>query len=201
MWRRKVLKYLPKDKNLHILDLATGTADLLLLLGKQPNIKEAIGIDLSKEMLKIGQIKIDKKKLNDKCKLFVEDIEKLSFKNNTFDFVSIAFGIRNVPDTLKGCQEMFRVLKKNGIMVVLELTSPSNLLLRFIYLTYFRFILPFIGSKISGDKEAYSYLNKTVEAFPQGEDFCIILKEAGFKNIDYKCLTGGIATLYIGYKL
>ena len=199
-WRRKVIKYLPQRNNLIGLDLATGTADLLILLAKQNNIQEVVGIDLSKEMLSIGQKKINKATLKANTKLMMDDIQRLSFKNNHFDFATVSFGIRNIPDTVKGLKEVYRVLAKEGVFIILELTTPSNYILQKIYLTYFRFILPFIGGLISGDKKAYSYLNQTVESFPQKEDFCALLKEAKFNNISYKTLTGGIATLYIAYK-
>ena len=130
----------------------------------------------------------------------IEDGCKLSYEDQSFDTTTISFGIRNFPDTLKGLQEMNRVLRAGGKSYVLEFSIPKNFLVRTIYFFYFRHVLPFVGNLISGHKDAYTYLNQTVESYPHGEDFAFLMREAGYNNVKYKALSFGICTLYEGQK-
>ncbi len=200
IWRRKVVQFLPPRNYLKILDLATGTADLLITLSKNSRVKKAIGVDLSTKMLSIAYKKINFKKLNHKICLIRNNMENLSLTSNSFDFASIAFGIRNSAYPLECLKQFHRVLKPNGCLAVLELSIPKNKIIQYIYLIYFRYFLTFIGGWISGDKKAYKYLNNTVEDFLQGDNFCKLMGEANFSDIKYTHLTFGIATIYMGVK-
>jgi demethylmenaquinone methyltransferase/2-methoxy-6-polyprenyl-1,4-benzoquinol methylase len=201
IWRRKVVKHLNKIPDQHILDLATGTADLLITIGqKHPFLYKGIGIDLAEKMLDVGRQKIADHGLNRKLDLQIGDAATIPFPKNSFDAVTIAFGIRNLEILNKGLGEMYRVLKAGGRAVVLEFSLPGNHLIRAFYLFYFRNILPKVGAFVSGDKYAYQYLNETVESFPYGNDFCDLMKEAGFKEVKSTPLTFGIATIYQGDK-
>jgi demethylmenaquinone methyltransferase / 2-methoxy-6-polyprenyl-1,4-benzoquinol methylase len=198
-WRRKAIARLKKIKPQIILDIATGTADLALEAVKLDPVK-IFGIDISEDMLKIGRMKIKNKKLQDKIELLEGDSEKLIFTDNKFDAVTVAFGVRNFEDLKKGLMEMNRVLKPGGMTVILEFSRPTNKIFRWVYDFYSSKITPKIGQMISKDKAAYSYLHESVKAFPYGNEFCSILKESGFKDIHYKTLTFGIATIYTASK-
>lgn len=192
-WRKKCARQLPTEKPLTVLDLATGTGDLLRqLIKKRPNIQTAIGLDPAIDMLRIGQ----KKLAPYNGKMLHGDAQNISLKNDTVDVITMSFGIRNVPDIDAVFYEMSRVLKSGGRTLILEFSLPNNWFIRKIYLLYFRYVLPFIGGLISGDHAAYSYLNRTVEDFPYGKAFCKRLENAGFQNVSALPLTFGIATLY-----
>ncbi|MCP4724184.1 MAG: ubiquinone/menaquinone biosynthesis methyltransferase, partial [bacterium] len=184
-----------------VLDLATGTADLLITLctgsGK---VDKGIGIDPAVKMMEIGRKKIYKNDLSNTSLLMPGNAEDIPFRDNTFDAVTIAFGIRNLTDVDRGLKEMFRVLKPGGRSIILEFSLPENRIIRSFYLFYFRFILPRIGAVISGDKYAYNYLNRTVETFPYGDAFRSLMNNAGFFDLRSKSLTLGVATIYTGVK-
>ena len=201
-WRRRILEHLPPKDQLRLLDMATGTGDLLIALSRDPRVKEAVGADLSKQMLARCEKKIEKTILREKKKiqLRVEDMENLSFRPNSFDVVTIAFGIRNVENPLRALKENHKALSKKGRLIILELSIPSHFVIKYLYLLYFRYLLPFVGGLISGNFKAYSYLNQTVEEFPQGMDFCELLKKAGFSSRKYETMTMGIVTLYVAEK-
>ena len=201
-WRKKAVSYLPPFKKITLLDMATGTGDFLISFAKDPRVVSLVGADLSEKMLakcdqKIKKVLFHKKK---KVKLQIEDLEKLSFSAHSFEAVTIAFGIRNVDNPLKALKETYRVLKKKGRLIILELSIPKNFILKFLYLIYFRNIVPFIGGLVSGNFKAYRYLNQTTEEFPQRETFCLLLEKAGFSKSYYKSMTLGIVCLYIGEK-
>ena len=197
LWRKKVTQYIPVRANLKLLDMATGTADQLIALVKKcKNIDLAIGIDIARNMLDIAKNKIVKLNINDKVTLINENINHLSFKNNSIDIITISFGIRNSTDMQNTLSEIYRVLKPSGILIILEFSIPRNRFIRKIYLFYFRYILPKIGSLVSGDSDAYYYLNQSVEKFPYGINFVTILEKAGFINIQERLLHFGIATIY-----
>jgi len=203
VWRNKLARYLPEGNNLVILDVATGTGDVLIsLLKKSPKskISKSIGIDMAEKMLDFGRQKLRKLKLDDRIELHQGNATDIQFNENTFDAATISFGIRNVNDLDLGIQNMYRVLKPNGRVLILEFSLPKNNVLKNLYLFYFRKVLPFIGGVISGDSYAYNYLNQSVESFPYGDDFCEILKRNGFKNVKYHVLTFGIASIYQGDK-
>ncbi len=202
IWRKKVAQHLPHFPNQHLLDIATGTGDLLITLFEaSPNVTSGIGIDMAEKMLEIGQQKLTRRGLEESLSLQKGDALNIPFADNTFDAVSIAFGIRNVEGVEKALQEMYRVLKTGGRALILEFSLPKNQVIRQLYLFYFRNILPRIGGMISGDSYAYRYLNQTVETFPFGEAFCKLMQQAGFQEVHYTPLTLGIATIYRGDKL
>lgn len=200
-WRKKVGQFLANDDNQYILDLATGTGDqLLYLVKKHSRINRAIGTDLAMKMLEIGQTKIKKEKLAERISLQEGSAEHIDFSENTFNAITISFGIRNVVSVSEALSEMYRVLKPFGRVLILEFSIPKNRLMRKVYLMYFRYVLPTLGSVISGDGYAYKYLNETVETFPYGDDFCHLMVNAGFQNVFMYPMTFGIATIYVGEK-
>ena len=200
-WRKVVINNLPKRNDLEILDLACGTGDLTIALAKEKNVKSVLGIDLSQGMIDIGKTKITRKKLSDKSSMEIGDGVNIPKEDNSFDVTTVSFGIRNFPDTQKSLHNMYRVIRTGGRSMVLEFSIPKNIFFRGIYFFYFRYLLPFVGNLVSKHKDAYSYLNETVEDYPYGENFAQMMKNAGFKNVHFKELTFGIATLYIGDKL
>lgn len=202
IWRKRLLQLIPQNKEQIMLDVATGTGDVLLtLLQESPYVVEAHGIDMSKKMLQEANRKIQIKNLQGKAQVQVANAEDLPFEKESFDLTTIAFGIRNLPDYEQGIQEMFRILKLGGRALILEFSLPRNRILLPLYLFYFRHILPLVGGLISGDQAAYRYLNQTVETFPYGEAFVKKMNEAGFSNVKVHLLTFGIATIYQGDKL
>lgn len=201
IWRKKLASFLPIHQPLSILDCATGTADqLLALLKSGRRIHKADGIDLSVEMLKVGQKKIANSPFADKTKLHVSSADKLPFADESYDFVSISFGIRNMPDPIACLKEMLRVTGRGGRICVLEFSLPQNTNLRKLHLFYLRHVLPKIGALFSKNKTAYIYLNQTIETFPYGTGFVELMEEAGLVNCTAYPLTFGIATLYVGHR-
>ena len=200
-WRNKLARMLPDRERLKVLDVATGTGDVILsLFEKNRNVFQAVGVDMSEKMLEIGRRKMRENHLDNVVELQLGDAAQLPFEDAQFDAVTIAFGIRNVYDVDKALQEMHRVLKPGGRALILEFSLPTQSMVRSAYLLYFRHVLPKIGGIISGDPYAYQYLNKTVESFPYGEAFCAIMEANGFNNVKAKPLTLGVATIYQGDK-
>ncbi|MDO9181066.1 MAG: bifunctional demethylmenaquinone methyltransferase/2-methoxy-6-polyprenyl-1,4-benzoquinol methylase UbiE [Bacteriovorax sp.] len=199
-WRNKLLKHLPNKDSINALDLACGTGDVPLTLVKDPRIKKITGIDLSKGMVDIGKVKVKKKGLEKKIFLMLGDGVNIPAADNAFDLTTISFGIRNFSDPQKSLFDIHRVLKTNGRLMIMEFAIPTNPLIRAIYFFYFRYFLPKIGNLISKHKDAYTYLNQSVEDFPYGDKFLELMKNAGFKNLKKQSLTFGIAMLYIGDK-
>lgn len=199
-WRKKAVReIIDTDAPLNILDVACGTGDFMIEIATKANKESNLqGIDISEEMMKIGREKIRKHGFS--AKLEQADCEALPFDSYTFDRISVGFGVRNFEHLDKGIKEMFRVLKTNGKLVILELSVPSNPLIRWCYKLYFLKILPTIGGWISGDKGAYNYLPASVLKFPAPPAFINIMKEAGFKTVIHKPLTLGICRMYIGIK-
>lgn len=200
-WRKKAVRQIiDTDAPLRILDVACGTGDFLIEIAEKAN-KESLlqGIDISEEMMKIGREKI--KKHGFTAKLEQADCEALPFDNDTFDRISVGFGVRNFEHLSLGIKEMCRVLKPNGKLVILELSVPTNPFIRWCYKLYFLKILPAIGGWVSGDKGAYKYLPASVLKFPAPPVFIDIMKEAGFKTVIHKPLTLGICRMYIGLKI
>lgn len=194
-WRNRVAEYLPPQKNLKILDLATGTGDqALALIKSQASIDSITGIDLSSEMLAIA-----KKKIPTKMQFLTADAEKLPFKAMSFDAATFSFGIRNVTDPLKSLKSIYRVLKPKGRCLILEFSLPPWPLRSF-FLFYLRYVLPIIAGMISKKRSAYQYLNRTIEHFPCGKEFCLLMKEAGFERLKQVPMNLGSVTLYIGEK-
>ena len=200
-WRKKLAKLLPDRQSQSILDLATGTGDVLLSLVKySKNIKYGLGLDMSSKMLAEARRKLPGSTISENLSLVRADATNIPCCDNSFDVVTIAFGIRNVTDVKKSLSEMHRVLNNSGKVLILEFSLPLNILVRKLHLFYLRYLLPAIGGLISGDKEAYQYLNRTIESFPYGSDFLKLLDEAGFNNTKVHPLTFGVATIYEGEK-
>ena len=200
-WRRRMATFLKGRRSLKVLDLATGTGDQILsLLRARADITQAIGIDLSEEMLAIGRQKVAARGLAERIELRTGDAMAIPAATGTFDAATMSFGIRNVEKVDVALQEIWRVLKPGGRALILEFSVPTNGLVRGVYLFYLRHVLPRVGAAVSGDAEAYRYLNRTAETFPCGEAFCRLLRDAGFVDVVALPLTFGIATLYKGDK-
>ncbi|MEA2030047.1 MAG: bifunctional demethylmenaquinone methyltransferase/2-methoxy-6-polyprenyl-1,4-benzoquinol methylase UbiE [candidate division Zixibacteria bacterium] len=200
-WRKKLAKRLPSTSEMTVLDLATGTGDVILsALSNCDNISLVVGLDPAGEMLKLAQRKITIAGKSNETSLVRADALSLPFSDYSFDVVTIAFGIRNVTDVSRAFNEILRVLKPGGAVVVLEFSLPSCRFLRGIYLLYFRHILPRLGAFISGEANAYTYLNTSVEKFPYGREFCDLMTHSGFEQTKSEPLTFGVATLYTGIK-
>lgn len=200
-WRKRLTRFLPEKENLRILDLATGTGDVLLTLCRTcPRIASAIGSDLSEEMLKLARQKVAARSLDHIITLQREDATDLKLADNSFDCITIAFGIRNLTDLSAGLSEMHRVLVPGGRLLILEFSLPLNPLVRAFYLPYFQHVLPRIGAIVSGDSQAYRYLERTVASFPYGQEMVRHIEAAGFENVTATPLTFGTATIYCGDK-
>lgn len=200
IWRKKAIDQLKGLPNKIILDVATGTADVALETAKRLQPEKIIGIDISNEMLEIGRKKISKKGLETTIELQEGDSENLPFADNTFDAITVAFGVRNFENLEKGLGEMYRVLKSGGRLVVLEFSKPTVFPIKQIFNGYFRYILPQIGRLSSKDPRAYRYLYESVQSFPDGDDFLNILHKTGYKSNKCIPLTLGICSIYVGEK-
>lgn len=198
-WRKKAIEELQTFKPQLILDMATGTGDMAIMIYQSLKPKQIIGIDLSEGMLNRGREKLNKLGLQDKIVFKQGDSERIDFQSNTFEAVTVAFGVRNYENLKKGLEEMLRVLKPGGKLVVLEFSRPHQPV-RFFYDLYMERICPFFGQLFSRNGAAYRYLNKSVHAFPQGSDFTAIMREAGYTAISFKRLTFGICSIYCGMK-
>lgn len=199
-WRNTVIKKLKEVAPQEILDIATGTGDLAILEATNLKPKQVIGADISEGMMNIAREKVKTKGLEDTVSFSREDCLQLSFKDNTFDAVTAAFGIRNFENLEQGLKEMYRVLKPGGTLCVIELTRPVKFPIRQLFAIYTHTILPIYGRIISKDNNAYTYLIRTIEAFPQGETMVSILKKNGFGKASFKRLTFGICTCYTATK-
>ena len=199
-WRKKAIRQLLPFQPKTILDIATGTGDFAILSAKELRPQRMIGIDISEGMMKIGQKKVEAEGLQHIVSFKKDDCTHLSFDDNSFDAVTAAFGIRNFQNLDQGLSEMYRVLKPNGHLSIVELTTPVSFPMKQLFKLYSHTILPVYGKLISKDTSAYSYLTKTIEAFPQGEVMLDILRKAGFKNANFKRLTFGICTMYFATK-
>jgi len=198
-WRKKVVQIVSKNNPQQILDIATGTGDLALMMSTLAPEK-IIGLDISEGMLSVGKEKISKAQLNDKIEMVVGDSEDIPYADNTFDAITVSFGVRNFANLDKGLGEIRRVLKSGGILVILETSNPTKFPFKQGYKFYTSFILPVIGKLFSKDKIAYSYLSESANFFPFGEAFNNILKKNGFINTTYTPVTFGVATIYSASK-
>jgi demethylmenaquinone methyltransferase/2-methoxy-6-polyprenyl-1,4-benzoquinol methylase len=199
-WRKKAIHQLMPYQPKTMLDIATGTGDFAILAAEMLKPQKLIGADISEGMMNIGREKVKRQGLQDVISFEKEDCTALSYADDTFDAVTAAFGIRNFADLDKGLQEMCRVLKKGGHLSIVELTSPVSFPMKQLFHIYAHTVLPVYGRLISKDTAAYSYLTKTIEAFPQGEQMMEILKKAGFSDTQFKRLTFGICTMYFATK-
>lgn len=204
-WRRKALDVIvPESGQLSVLDLACGTGDFAIAIARRMRQNgvngKVMGVDLSAGMLEVMKGKIEAEGINDIVSAEQGDGESLAFAETSFDRVTIAFGIRNFENREQGLREMYRVLKPEGRLIILELSVPSNKVLLWLYNLYFSHILPLIGSKISGDKPAYKYLPASVLKFPKPKDFAASIKAVGFRNVRTKAYTLGICRLFTAEK-
>ena len=198
IWRKIAVKKI-KNNPKNVLDIATGTADLAIITAKYTNA-EIIGLDISDQMLKVGKEKITKNKLDSRIKLINGDAENLSFNNETFDAITVGFGVRNFENLEKGLNEIFRVIKKGGYVAILEPSYPEKFPLKQLFNFYFETLTPIIGNLISKDYKAYSYLSKSVKNFPSSNNFIDQLKQIGFSKCNHYSLTFGVVSLYIAIK-
>jgi len=199
-WRKKAIKEISNINPLLILDVATGTADLAILSTKILTPKKVIGIDISEGMLEIGKMKVKKRGLEHIIELKNGDSECLPFSDNTFDAVTVAFGVRNFQNLMIGLAEIKRVIKPGGKMVVLEFSKPTFPIVKQLYSLYMNIITPWAGKFFSKNKEAYSYLDKSIKLFPESEDFIHLLNTLDFRETYCKKLSFGICSIYCGTK-
>lgn len=198
-WRKKCVRLLAPDRPKVILDVATGTADFAMECVKL-NPEKIIGVDISEGMMKFGREKIKQKQLDKLITLEYGDAETLAFADNYFDAIVVGFGVRNFGHLEKGLQNLYRILKPGGKLVILEFSNPRNKLIKWLYNFYFNKVTPFIGRLFSKDIRAYTYLPESVKAFPDNENFVAIMDAIQFKNTSYKSLSFGIAAIYVGRK-
>jgi demethylmenaquinone methyltransferase/2-methoxy-6-polyprenyl-1,4-benzoquinol methylase len=199
-WRNTAIRVLAKMKPQRILDVATGTGDFAILQAEHLKPQHITATDIAEGMMAIGREKVEQKGLSEVITFAKEDCTALSYPTGSFDAVTSAFGIRNFQDLEKGLSEMCRVLKPKGTLCVIELTTPVSFPMKQLFGIYSSMVLPLYGRLISKDASAYTYLNKSIAAFPQGETMVEILKKVGFRKASFRRLTFGICTLYLGVK-
>lgn len=199
-WRKAAIDSLKPYAPQRILDVATGTGDFALMAVDRLHPQSLIGADLSEGMLSVGREKVERAGKSDIITLQKEDCMALSFEDNTFDAVTVAYGVRNFEDLDRGLREMLRVLKPGGRLVIIELTSPVRFPMKQLFWLYAHVLMPIVGKLVSRDSRAYSYLPATMEAFPQGEVMQGIIEKAGFQSVKFRRFTFGLSTLYTAEK-
>ncbi len=199
-WRKAAIDSLKPYAPQRILDVATGTGDFALMAVDRLQPQSLIGADLSEGMLSVGREKVERAGKSDIITLQKEDCMALSFEDNTFDAVTVAYGVRNFEDLDRGLREMLRVLKPGGRLVIIELTSPVRFPMKQLFWLYAHVWMPMVGKLVSRDSRAYSYLPATMEAFPQGEVMQGIIEKAGFQSVKFRRFTFGLSTLYTAEK-
>lgn len=199
LWRKRLIKELKKCSPQHVIDIATGTGDLAIMAVKKGIVK-VTGVDISENMIAIGNGKIQNQKLQDKIDLTSGDAECLPFDNDSFDAAIVSFGVRNFENLDNGLLDIKRVLKEGGEFLILEFSQPDNKIFKIFYKFYSSFIIPLIGKIISKDSNAYNYLPESISKFPYGDEMIEILEKNGYCNCRYIPLTFQIATIYIGTK-
>ena len=198
-WRKKVLAIIKSKNPTSVLDIATGTGDLAILMSES-GASKIVGLDISAGMLEVGRKKITEKKLSNKIEMILGDSEKMPFEDNSFDAITVAFGVRNFETLEKGLAEILRVLKPNGIFVILETSVPEKFPFKQGYQFYSKNILPLIGRIFSKDDSAYQYLSESASVFPYGEALNNILRKIGFIDVESNPQTFGVATIYAASK-
>lgn len=199
LWRRKAIRLLKPLKPRFILDIATGTGDFAFE-ALRLNPEKVTGIDISAGMVEVGKEKVIKRKKESQIELKLGDSEQLEFADQSFDAITVGFGVRNFENLEKGLGEMVRVLKPGGQAAILEFSKPKIFPVKQLYFLYFKYIMPFIGRIVSKDQSAYTYLPQSVMAFPEGKEFVNIAIRCGFKNCEQHPVSGGIATIYLAQK-
>ena len=199
-WRKKAIDWLKPFNPQRMMDVATGTGDFAIQACRVLNPKELIGTDISEGMMNVGRQKVKEAGLESRISFAKEDCTALSFPNNRFDAITVAFGVRNFEDLDKGLKEMHRVLNDNGKLVILELSEPEWFPMKQLYALYSKVVIPTLGKLLSKDRSAYTYLPQSIKAFPQGEVMREIILKAGFSEARFKRLTLGICTLYTATK-
>jgi len=199
-WRKKVIQLVIDSKPKSILDIATGTGDLAIQFAEKSNIPKIVGLDLSEGMLSEARKKVQGTSLSEKIEFIKGDSEALPFSDSSFEAITVSFGIRNFEDLEKGLSEILRVLKPNGLFVILETSVPTKFPFKQGYHFYSGTILPIIGRVFSKDKVAYKYLSESASVFPFGETLNNILRKIGFKNVENKPQTFGVANIYTATK-
>lgn len=194
-WRKKVLKMVADTNPNTILDIATGTGDLAILMSST-SAEKIVGLDISDGMLEVGRQKIESKNLSNKIEMVLGDSEKMPYPDNSFDAITVAFGVRNFENLDKGLTEINRVLKPNGIFVILETSNPTKFPFKQGYYFYTKFILPLIGKLFSKDNVAYGYLSESANKFPFGQELCNILEKNAFVSVSAMPQSFGVATIY-----
>ncbi len=198
-WRKKVVKMVAETKPRKILDIATGTGDFAIMLAEiKPD--KIVGLDISQGMLEVGKKKVAEKDLDHLIEMVLGDSENLPFEDDSFDAVTVGFGVRNFENLDKGLQEINRVLRPGGIFVVLETSQPEKFPFKQGYKFYSKYIIPFLGRLFSKDKNAYEYLPESAESFPYGQAFNNILKKNQFKSVQNYPLMFGAASIYKAFK-
>ncbi len=199
-WRRQAIEYLRANQPREVLDVATGTADVAIMTAKMLQPARIVGIDIANQMLDLGRQKIQAQGFEAVITLETGDSEQLRFEDQSFDAVTVAFGVRNFENLEKGLAEMYRVLRPGGRVVILEFSKPHIFPFKQFYNGYFKYVLPLIGRLTSRDIRAYTYLFESVQVFPEGDDFLTILSKTGFQNPICKRLTLGICSIYTASK-
>ena len=197
-WRRKTVQQMMPAQ--HVLDVAIGTADLTIEMLRRGKAQRVTGLDLSKQMMEVGRRKVERLRVTGKVEFVYGNAQHMPFDNASFDAVTCAYGCRNFQNLDEGLQEMYRVLKPGGQVIILEFSYPSNALVRALYDIYFTHVLPLVGRIVSRDKTAYTYLNKSVKSFCWGEAFAQHMRQAGFTDTRFIPLTFGITTIYTAKK-
>ncbi len=200
-WRRRVARLVAAQNPARVLDLATGTGDLLIAILRERELSaEIVGLDISEEMLKIGRRKTERCEGADRARFVQGDAMDTAMSSESFDAVTMGFGIRNTHDASRTLAEIHRLLKPGGTAAILEFSLPANRLWRACYLAYLRWGVPLIGALVSGHWRAYRYLNTSIEGFHRPDAFCRLMEQAGFANVAATALTWGIASIYTGSK-
>ena len=198
-WRKRVVAILKAKKPKNILDIATGTGDLAINL-VETGAEKIIGLDISPGMLQVGRKKVNKRNMGNTIDMVVGDSENLPFEKNSFDAVTVAFGVRNFETLEKGLSEIYRVLRPQGTFVVLETSIPTKTPFKQGYRLYTKYVLPVIGKIFSNDNSAYAYLSESASVFPHGEEFNNILRKIGFIEVENRPQTLGVASIYVATK-
>lgn len=199
-WRRKGIRFLQPFAPSSILDIATGTGDLAIQLHKTLKSQQIIGCDISEKMMEVARRKVEERGIADNITFERQDATALTFADNSFEAVTAAFGVRNFEQIERGIEEMYRVLKPGGHLMILELSTPEHFPMKQLYRLYSRLVIPTVGRLFSKEKAAYSYLPASIKVMPQGEEMRQILSRQGFHNAQVKRFTFGICSMYTGQK-